>query len=135
MDPVDQQILRLLEENSRIANNEIAQVIGVSEGTVRNRISRLLEEGTIRRFTVQLRDRISALCFIKLSTRIRTAEFADVLKKMNPAISNICHITGDFSVSCNLDTRTIEESDDIIECIRDIPGVLKTQTITILKKY
>ena len=40
-DAVDQHILSILEDNGRATNREVAESVGVSEGTVRNRIERL----------------------------------------------------------------------------------------------
>ena len=49
MDPTiderDRKILEILQDNSRLSNTEIAKIIGVSEGTIRKRIKRLIDEG------------------------------------------------------------------------------------------
>jgi Lrp/AsnC family transcriptional regulator for asnA, asnC and gidA len=41
IDKIDWDIIRVLEKNGRTPNNEIAKAVGVSEGTVRNRIRKL----------------------------------------------------------------------------------------------
>jgi len=43
IDDVDKAIIKYLEENGRISNNEIASGLAISEGTVRNRIKKLTE--------------------------------------------------------------------------------------------
>ncbi|MBP1701828.1 MAG: transcriptional regulator, AsnC family [Chloroflexi bacterium] len=48
MDDLDYAILSLLQRDGRKPYTEIAQVLGVSEGTVRNRVYRLLEEQVIQ---------------------------------------------------------------------------------------
>ncbi|MGQ9674067.1 MAG: response regulator [Chloroflexota bacterium] len=48
IDQVDHKIISLLQQDGRMSNSEIARKIGVAEGTVRNRIERLLSEGVIR---------------------------------------------------------------------------------------
>ncbi len=48
IDQVDHKIISLLQQDGRMSNSEIARKIGVAEGTVRNRIERLLNEGVIR---------------------------------------------------------------------------------------
>lgn len=45
IDHVDRQILQILQGDGRTPYTEIAQQLGISEGTVRSRISRLLQEG------------------------------------------------------------------------------------------
>lgn len=48
IDSVDTSIIGLLEEDGRIANKEIARRLDVSEGTVRNRIARLMKNGYLK---------------------------------------------------------------------------------------
>jgi Lrp/AsnC family transcriptional regulator for asnA, asnC and gidA len=48
VDKVDWDIIRILEKNGRAANKDIAEQIGVSEGTVRNRIKKLTDNRFLR---------------------------------------------------------------------------------------
>jgi len=48
IDEVDLSILRLLEENGRTPNNIVAKKLSLSEGTVRNRIKKLLDNHMLR---------------------------------------------------------------------------------------
>lgn len=48
MDDLDRQIIRILEVDGRAANATIARTVGVSEGTVRRRLKRLIGEKIIR---------------------------------------------------------------------------------------
>ncbi|MBW2633974.1 MAG: AsnC family transcriptional regulator, partial [Deltaproteobacteria bacterium] len=41
---VDYEITRLLQQNGRIPNTEIAKKLNVSEATVRNRLQKLIKE-------------------------------------------------------------------------------------------
>ena len=43
LDETDYKIIELLKENGRVQNNEIASRLSISEGTVRNRIKKLIE--------------------------------------------------------------------------------------------
>lgn len=47
LDETDLGIIRLLQENGRVSNTEIARTVSVSETTVRNRVARLLENDVI----------------------------------------------------------------------------------------
>ena len=47
-DQLNREIIRVLEDDGRTPYSEIAQALGVSEGTVRNRISRLKASGALR---------------------------------------------------------------------------------------
>jgi Lrp/AsnC family transcriptional regulator for asnA, asnC and gidA len=48
MDQTDRRILALLREDGRRPNVEMARVLGVSEGTIRKRVERLLTSGAVR---------------------------------------------------------------------------------------
>ncbi len=48
MDDLDQQIIKLLQENGRASNARVAREVGVSEGTVRRRLRRLVQDEIIR---------------------------------------------------------------------------------------
>ncbi|MDA0233026.1 MAG: Lrp/AsnC family transcriptional regulator [Chloroflexi bacterium] len=47
MDTLDRKIISLLETNGRASNARIARDVGVSEGTVRRRLKRLIQDGII----------------------------------------------------------------------------------------
>jgi Lrp/AsnC family transcriptional regulator for asnA, asnC and gidA len=47
VDDLDRGIIGILQKNGRTPNREIARVLDISEATVRNRVSRLLEENLI----------------------------------------------------------------------------------------
>ncbi|TQC42449.1 Lrp/AsnC family transcriptional regulator [Rhodococcus sp. WS4] len=48
MDEVDRRIASLLGEDGRRSNRELGRLIGVTEGTIRNRIQRLLSENVMQ---------------------------------------------------------------------------------------
>jgi Lrp/AsnC family transcriptional regulator, regulator for asnA, asnC and gidA len=48
MDELDRQIARLLGEDGRRSNRELARIIGVTEGTIRNRIHRMLSDNVMQ---------------------------------------------------------------------------------------
>jgi len=48
LDATDLQIINLLQENGRASNIEMARAIGVTEGTVRRRVDRLISSNIIK---------------------------------------------------------------------------------------
>ncbi len=48
VDDVDMNIIRILSENARMSNVDIANKIGVSEGTVRRRIAEMAKNGQLK---------------------------------------------------------------------------------------
>lgn len=55
MDTLDQQILSLLRQDARLNVATVASKLGVSRGTVTNRIRKLEDSGVIVGYTVRLR--------------------------------------------------------------------------------
>jgi len=52
MDVIDIKILEELKNDSRMSFNEISDRIGKTEATVRRRVKKLIEDGIIKRFTI-----------------------------------------------------------------------------------
>ena len=48
VDELDRRMIQLLQRNGRASNARLAREVGVSEGTVRRRLKRLLEEDIIK---------------------------------------------------------------------------------------
>jgi Lrp/AsnC family transcriptional regulator for asnA, asnC and gidA len=48
VDETDRQMIRILNQDGRITNNDIAAQLNVSEGTVRNRIKKLSDAGLLK---------------------------------------------------------------------------------------
>ena len=47
-DAMDRHIIAILNQDGRVNNKDIAAQLKISEGTVRNRVRRLMEEGLLR---------------------------------------------------------------------------------------
>ena len=54
IDDLDMKIINLLSENARMSTVDIANEIGVSEGTVRRRINEMVKKGIIEGFILLL---------------------------------------------------------------------------------
>ncbi|WP_084421521.1 Lrp/AsnC family transcriptional regulator [Henriciella litoralis] len=68
LDDTDREILEFLSENARTSNREIAQKMGVAEGTIRSRIKRMVDERSIR-FSALSREEnqdTATLCYVGL---------------------------------------------------------------------
>lgn len=130
---IDNEIIRLLKENSRYTNQHIARLLDVSEGTIRNKIKKLVEEKRIIRFTIKTPSTASALCMIKTDTSSKTEDIIkDIIK--NPYISEIYEISGDYSILCKIESKNMNSLNDAVEDIRGIKGVINTKTHTILNE-
>ncbi|MEM4151114.1 MAG: AsnC family transcriptional regulator [Nitrososphaerota archaeon] len=54
LDELDRQIIELMRRDARRSYQSIGRELGVSEGTVRKRVKRLIKSGVIKRFTIEV---------------------------------------------------------------------------------
>jgi len=83
LDAVDRQIVAHLGQDARTSNQQIAEQVGVSEGTVRARIKRMEEEKQIRITAVSNieRYRDAAIAYVWVEVE-RSEQAADVAREM-----------------------------------------------------
>ena len=134
VDEIDEHIMRLLEENSRMTYVEIGRTVGLSEGAVRNRVQALVSGGVIKRFTIEKSSThgVRALTMIAVNPGTPTYE---VSKRVNQqaGVENIYEVTGEYDIVMVSSGSNIEGINKVIEDIRKIEGVEKTNTIIVLR--
>ncbi|MFX0007956.1 MAG: Lrp/AsnC family transcriptional regulator [Promethearchaeota archaeon] len=134
MDIIDQKILELLEENSRLSFNEISEKINKTEATVRRRVKRLKDEGIIQKFTIEYDIDTGQ----KLSATIKIEpDFKDIkriVKELSniEEISNIWRLSGDCGLLLKVDIISIDRFNPLIEDkISQIAGIKIIETCII----
>jgi len=132
MDRIDEFIMKSLEKNSRMPFLQIAKILKVSEGTIRKRVSNLVKDSTIKSFTIETQTTPTCIVGIETDTHTKTEKIANRLKETG--IKKIYEVTGKYDIICLIETRDMEKTNEILEKIRAIEGVLHTETFTILKK-
>jgi len=132
MDSTDEKILDYLRDEGRASFTDIASDVGVSEGTVRNRVKKLQEEGIIERFTVKTREAgVSAVVMASVSTgREMSAIVADL-----PGETEVYEVTGDFDLVVKISRTTVDSLNEAIDSIRAVDGVESTRTYSVLKSH
>lgn len=125
MDEIDNKILEILKENPREKYVKIAKKIGLSEGTVRRRIKKMLENGTIKRFTIELSLENEGIVLVKTNP-IKTKEIIEKIKKVS---ERIFEVSGDYDIAVLIQANTIDELNKKVDYIRGISGVLNTNTL------
>jgi DNA-binding Lrp family transcriptional regulator len=134
MDNIDEQILDILKENSRATYVEIGRQVGLSEGAVRNRVQALIDSGVIKKFTIELAPtaRVRGLIMISVDPGIPTSEISKMVDELE-AVERIYEVTGDHDIVSVVASLNIEGVNQCIEEIRGIKGVVKTNTMIVLR--
>jgi DNA-binding Lrp family transcriptional regulator len=134
VDEIDEKILRLLEENSRMSYVEIGRNVDLSEGAVRNRVQALVSEGVIKRFTIEKSTvhGVRALTMIAVDPGTPTYEVSKRVKSL-AGVERIYEVTGEYDIVMVSSGSSIEAINKVIEDVRKIEGVEKTNTIIVLR--
>lgn len=134
LDKVDEQILELLRSDARVSFVEVAGKVGLSEAAVRRRISNLVTEGTIKRFTIEVSEpqMTSAITYVSVSPTNPTSEVSKRIRTV-PGVEVIYETTGSFDIAAIIKGPSIAEVNKSVEEIRRISGVLNTNTTIILR--
>ena len=133
MDSIDKAILKELEQDARKSFLSIAKKLKVSEGTIRQRVQKLKLKGIIQKFTVKVKDKTTAIVGIQIRTGIKIKDTLDTMHKLD--IDSVYALTGRFDILCVIKADTFEDTNDMIEMLRSVEGVIHTETFTVLKEY
>jgi Lrp/AsnC family leucine-responsive transcriptional regulator len=136
LDSIDRSILELLQENCKQPLALIGEKVGLKAPSVQERIHKLEEAGLIRGYVALLDGRLlgkDVTAFIGVSTEHPRAISA--LEAKIAAIDDVLechHVTGSWSLLVKAKTRNTESLEDLIEEIRSIEGVTRTETLVAL---
>ena len=131
MDELDSKIIALLEDDGRASNAGIARKVGVSEGTVRRRLKRLIDEEFIR--VVALLDPAKMGYASEALVGVRVApdqvdQVADDLTHLDE-VTWVAITTGSYDIFA---WATLQSPDALGIFLRTkigtIPGVRRTET-------
>lgn len=134
MDDLDREILSILRRDARMPYTEIADEVGTSEGTVRNRVEQLIEDGTIERFTVATQTgNIKAMIEVGVDVDVDTGELADRVAEW-PEVDFVWQVSGEEDVVLVVDCADTSEVNDLITQARELEEVIGTKTRLILEE-
>ena len=132
MDDLDREILTILRRDSRTPYTEIADRVGTSEGTVRNRVERLIDEGVIERFTVATRTgNVKAMVEIGVAVDVDTDEISGRMADWTE-VDFVWQVSGEEDVVVVADTADTGALNELITSARELDEVVSTKTRLIL---
>ena len=134
MDDTDKQIMNLLKDNSRAGYAEIGGKVGLSEGAVRKRIKILSDQGVIRKFTVKIGvgEGAQAITLLATSPSLPTQEVSRKIQEI-PNVETTYEVTGEYDIVAVISGMNVMEVNDCIEKIRHVEGIMKTNTMIVLR--
>ncbi|WP_342131751.1 Lrp/AsnC family transcriptional regulator [Hydrogenophaga sp. OTU3427] len=138
MDSTDQALIALLRQNARWSVADLAHKLGVSRGTVTNRMRRLEDDQVIVGYTVRLRpeaepERIRAWMGVLVEGNQTRQVIASLLGE--PGVSALHDTNGRWDLLAELEVRSMGELSQVLERIRLISGIRSTETSIHLSSY
>jgi len=131
IDDTDQQILRILEEDSRISYRQLGQKLDIEESTARKRVVKLKEKGVIERFTIEVNETTLGRTITAFITVYPSLKHADeVIEK----VVNFHEVRESYNLSgrCGVFLKTtfgdMKALNTFIAKIRGIQGIVGIHT-------
>jgi len=132
MDDLDREILSILRRDARTPYTEIAAQVGTSEGTVRNRVDRLTENGVIERFTVTTQTgNVKAMIEISVDMNVNTNEISARMADWEE-VDFVWQVSGEDDIVLVVDCVDTQAVNDLIGQAREMSEVKGTTTRLIL---
>jgi DNA-binding Lrp family transcriptional regulator len=136
MDETDRKILRILKDDGRAGYGEIGTQVGLSEGAVRKRIKTLAEMGVIRKFTVKIgvAEGAEAVTLLATNPSCPTQEVSSKIREI-PGVETLYEVTGEYDIVAVISGLSVAEVNECIEKIRRVEGIMKTNTMIVLRSW
>lgn len=138
IDNIDQALISLLRQNARESVATLAGKLGVSRGTVTNRMDRLEREGLIVGYSVRLRpdvqpDVLRAWMSIEITGNDTRRVMASLLGE--PGVAALHSTNGRWDVLAELQVASLEALSQVLERIRLIKGISNSETSIHLESF
>ena len=136
MNTIDLKIMSFLGENSRLSNREIARRIGIAEGTVRNRLKKLINEGVLKTTALVNIEAFPELYIAFVGVKVdgrHLTECAEKIEKLQSVLTTMI-VTGRYDLFAVVLANSHQTLVDFVtNQLSHIPGVKDSETFVVLK--
>jgi len=138
LDGTDLKIIDVLAVNGRTPNNEIAERLSISEGTVRNRIKKLADGGFLRVKGLTNPDEHAErqLIFILVKLEV-TKNWKDIARAVSElqGVKSVSMIAGRFDLIVELFIEPHNLINFLTEDLGGIGSISSTESLTTIKNF
>jgi len=135
LDLIDQSLLKALQEDARRSQRDLAKVVGISQGTVANRLRRLEDEGVILGYQVKINpEKIGYGMTIMAGLRIVKGKMIEVQHKISsdPRVFAVYDVTGDWDSIVLARVKNRQDLDNLTKTVFTLDGVARSFTHVVL---
>lgn len=138
MDDTDRKLIALLRQDARMSVAVLASRLGVSRGTVTNRLRKLEDAQLIVGYTVRLRpdaepEVIRAWMGVRVEGNQTRAVMAHLLGE--PGVAALHDTNGRWDLLAELRAQSMVQLSEVLERVRLIKGIAHTETNILLQSY
>ena len=138
LDDIDKDILRILQEDARKSYREIQKELGISIGTIHNRISKLKNNKIVQGYTLKLNNtKLGYKLTFLIRIQIDGKHTADILEEISqkPEVCSVFHTTGEQSAALICRFRESEDVHNFVRELNEKEYVTRTVSNMVLKEY
>jgi len=130
LDKTDLEIIRLLQNDGRMASSEIAKTISVPEATIRYRLKKLIDKEYIQIVAAAnpIKLGFGIVACISIEAEIRQMDHVISQLEKIDRVSYIAQMTSDPSIEIETYIETINELHELLSQIEVIDGVMRVET-------
>ncbi|MBM4466879.1 MAG: Lrp/AsnC family transcriptional regulator [Chloroflexi bacterium] len=138
LDETDRAIIAQLQYNGRMSFTDIADQLGISEGTVRRRVRQLMDDRVLQIVAIVEPQLLGWNAAAMIGVTIQAGQVDAVAQQIAqfPEVSYLFMASGEFDLFVEVFCRDREHLVSFLnQKLQQIPGVQRTQTFMILKMY
>ena len=138
LDDLDFKIVNCLQQDGRMSLTVMAEKLGVSVGTIRTRVNKLIEEKTISIIGRVDPDKVGFHSYAHIAVYVRPATMKEqVAQKIAqlPEVSFLAMTSGDYDLEVDVMCRDNDHLVDFVNKISSYEGVYHTKTTIYFKVY
>ena len=131
----DRRLISALKTDGRATITELSGILGISRATVQTRMERLIRNGVIRRFTVEVdpvadQEVVRAIMTIEIQGSLSRSIIRNLRQK--PEITTLHTTNGAWDLVAHIETASLQDFDRVLREVREIKGVLNSETSLLL---
>ncbi len=135
LDSVDRAIIEALGKDARLSHRQLAQKIGVAQGTITNRLRKLESENIIQGYAALLNaDLIGWGMTVMAGLCIEKGKIMEVQKHISAdsRVFAVYDVTGDWDSMVLARVKNREDLDDLTKSVFTLDGISRSYTHVVL---
>ena len=133
LDPLDLQLLALLEMDGRMSHARLARRVGRSRSAIQERIERLERMGHIAGYTIRRGTRVADIqAYLLVSATGASHDTLAAAVQVFPEVRVCDSVSGDLDLKDEVQARDIATVDRVRAAVAALPGVARTRTALVM---